>query len=508
MSSDGFLSLSSPSNTYVWNIRNFYSSWDKSASRVEHVLTEPVVTFESQDPIASSGAVQRRSVIESCAWSPLGLSDSGACLLARAVHSDGSLHVKLYKPVVQMLEVSLVERVCLISLLRDQWLQIPLFSKSGERSQLTSVYPSASYLLDHPDRCSLAWLSQSVWSQGILATAWNDIVFVWSVSANLAPRAICSLQSGSSDSISRIEFSSAIYSLGSPDIVEIFLKVFYSFGEVHDWTLVLNECFDASTMYLHTAVGEAGKPHEANRRLVKCLNHKNYFSDSVKGGAALAACSSPNEAIDFIVKRTSRSVEILWKFSNETANTMQMALESLISAALHRPRTPLLDIAKAISTLHATTNNFPLVKTQPIDATCSTSIFNAMLQRFLPGTAMDLSDLNLGIRIAFGLFHILNSKKISEKKFLLSLLRVPLDNPKIFCGHCESTQCVLADDLRSSQCSNGHTSLICQVTMSPITASTPAVQCCFCRSIMLAAQISPEALNICKLCRIGLTFTI
>ena len=467
------------------------------------MLAAPVKPFESPEPGSESGKLTNRSVIESNAWSPIGLSEYGSCLLARAVNSDGSLHLKIYELIKEGLEHMLLERYCLISLLRQQFVDIPLFSAERGRKVLTSVYPSLSYFVENPTRCSVSWLNAAICNQGFLATAWNNFVLIWIFSEKGVPRVLGAVMPGSlvedDDSITSAKFSQ-IESLGpGNETVQIYLEVSRVFACTQTWSLTVNKCSDFSATYIHNAEKVSMREEAETTSLSsKYLNHKSYFSDSVKIGApgtAVAACSSPNDALDFIVQKTSRSIQILYRVSDQFT-CMQAAIEKLIFAAEYRPRTPLMDIAKVISVLYVPRAAPSFSPEKP---------FNSIIQQFLPGSTLDLPG-TLGLRIAFGLCHLLQDAS-SKKNIILDLLLGREKSRTLACPVCNDPS-ELANDMKSAVCVKGqqHTSLVCQATMQPVSTDSLLIQCTFCDSIMSLLDHKP--VQICKLCRIGITYPL
>jgi hypothetical protein len=355
-------------------------------------------------------------------------------------------------------------------------------------------------MLDNSGRSSLAWLDTVIFNQGLLATGWNNIVFIWSVSGN-GPARVLSALLLTEKTVSNARF----YKVQDLDCdrVEVFLKVQTVLGGSEKWTLVLSRNFsDRETISVYSASREEEK-ERAITSLSKNLNHKSYFSDSIRGGVALAACSSPNDAFDFVVKRTSRSVEILCRISQEMAS-LETAMEQLIKAAQTRPRTHLMDIAKAITTLYTPRDE------KVRDYTCM-SPFNSVIQKFLPGSSLDVSG-DLGVRLAFGLNHLhsridpfAGKTDYSFKRNVLKLFGSHVDSD-MKCIHCDAQPCEVSEDLTLAKCRlNGHRFLLCQGSLRPIDRQTGVVQCTFCESIVQANFEKAKSIDICKLCRIGLT---
>ena len=524
-SPEGLLSLASPTNLFIWNmtvrrqcfspqtlIQELLTSLDRSASSLNHIYTLPISRYESEEPkerlarMDTFSGTCGRTCFESTSWSPLGLSDTGASILAVSIHSDKSVHFKLFRYVTKHISIELVEHASLMELLRTQWLSVPLFGGDGSRKPITEEFPSLSMCLEgFVEHSFVRWCPTRLSSDcGVLVTAWGCVVFVWAISGPKCTVIGCMdlpASRSSRNPIGSVQVSQ-LASVGD-GMCQMGVTVALVDGLQYDWTVTVS-----SGIYIQTATATTSAPAPM-MTLAKPLGHKQYASNSIAGGVSLAACSSANNAFDFILRRTSRSVQIFRTVAPEL-QSVSSAISLLLIQAI-RTRRPLMDIAAAITDMYKARPG----KIAPLE---TNTALTCMIERLThePCTGFALPDGALGIRLAMGLHHLhsridpiaasAGRTRRSERKALIELMGLPTGR-EVKCVVC-SASCTTDEEVGKATCVGNpdHVMLLCQLTMDPIFTE-PALECCFCRSVIkMTDGMKPVA--ACPVCRIGVTNSI
>lgn len=440
-----------------------------------------------------------RTSFECASWSPMGITSSGASLLAISAHSDMSVSFKLFECKAKLCSADFVEVASLVEILREYWLTLPLFQYGHSlHAPVTETYQSLSLCLDGFVQKSMVKWSPVRLSDGsgVLFTSWGAIAIVWKIfERKQIP--LLALQFPSADFTENPVQSISINSLECDSLI---IEATLFDETVSQWTVTFVDSAvqRVSSELIAERVPEAG-PH-------KVLNYKDFTSETIPGGMSLGACSSPNGAFDFVLRRTSRSVQLFSRLSEPF--TVSAILQRIIDCS--GSNKPLLDLAAALTSVYRARPGklSPISVDDPLEST---------LTRFLHGeTQVSSSHLTRDIRLklAFAL-HALHSRidtiaasaprtRQSERKILMHLIGMRGNRP-VSCTSCGASECSIDDDLRKAACmaSPNHSFLLCQKTMEPLNMEL-AIECSFCSCVSnLFAEQKPVA--ICSICRIGFT---
>lgn len=392
------------------------------------------------------------------------------------------------------LSVTFSEAFSLTDELRHQWLRIPLYSPS--LIPLSEKYASLSYVLSGV-RSFVRWCPSGLpSSRGLLVTAWNDLVFIWIISDD-SRRVLCCLSPTGGDGGTHPITSLSVSELESVGTsrAQLGLAVDLVGGSRSEWTVIL----DLRSPCVHAVSEHVSSPPVA-LTFAKPLGHKD-FTSSVPEGVALSATS--DGAFDYLLRRTSRSVQIMRRIHTPSISSL---IASMIDVTSRTSR-PLLDLAAGLAELY-------VPRPGKLEELSESELLRSVIKRLLGEDAnlLDVSRLTpeSATQLAVGLHHMHSRidpiaasnprARASERKLLLAVSgkAPPMDKP---CTMCGEGHCGASEDVRLWICHrNDRKAPLCQLTMVPLTPEDETVTCCFCQSVY---KFQDKRTETCRICRIG-----
>jgi hypothetical protein len=452
--------------------------------------------------------------LTSHAWSPLGVSTDGSPVLVICACSNTTVDFRVLGCRSGYPFVELFESSNLCDILREQWLRLMLYSP--RKLPMTEMYPSFSSCNEPPQQRGIAsfYPKSVVRGSSLLATGWGELIFIWHLSSGKNPYVLGAVSPTCSHSVHNpivsIGWSSmALDSIGdSSDVVGF--SVILSDGKSQAFEISIKELNqNIEIEHIHASPISADP---VSYTFSRKMEQKDTLQWRSGAGLCLAACSSPNAALDFALKRTSGSVHIT-RFLSVT--TIADAVRMIISVVSLDDDKPVMDLAIALGNLYSLQPESKLVDKRllPLD---QDDLLGSVIFR-LTHMDIDYSQVPETVRkrLAFGLHHLhsrvdpmaaANSRaRFSERKMILSCISggPRLESSIAPCAQCDSMTKVM-DDHQFVVCENHHRFEICQDSREALRRE--AIRCNFC---WLAVNESSElAVRVCQICRLGVTSSI
>ena len=355
---------------------------------------DPKSDYKLYDDFAG---IHDKLAIESTSWSPMGISTTGSSLLAVSVHSDKSVHFKIFHYKPYYISIQFEEIFSLIDILRSAWFTIPLFTP--DRGLLTDMYPSLSMCLEgYCQRSFVKWTES-----GLLVTGWGSILFLWKFKADsVIP--VCAF------SIPESGFhKNPIRSLNVLEsAIELSIGTTSVDRTVVTWTMRID------------------KDDSAVLEVAMNISRDVVNWEGLNVVPILATNSSINGIYSFIVQKNLKSVQIFKRLKNPS---LIDAIALLLHSAKNYPNRPLIDIISGLVELYVPRPG----KLVPIDN--PDHVLESMISRIVhdePTGPIEINNPKLKTQLAFGLHHFhsridpiaASSGRVrqQEKSFLLNLL--------------------------------------------------------------------------------------